>query len=151
MTPTTPPHSLARQVWDASTLESRFAKRVAARLSQGAGDVPHEVSERLRVARERALESARWATQSPARTAASVSSAGSGQAVLRGGPGWGWRLASLLPVAAMVAGLLLVQSQQDADQTLAAADIDAALLSDDLPPDAYSDAGFVEYLRGSAR
>jgi hypothetical protein len=145
------PQSLARTVWDASTLESRFAKRVSARLSQSAGEVPHDVSERLRVARERAMEHARRATQSPTRIASSAGVSVSGQAVLHGGPGWGWRLASLVPVVAMVAGLLLVQSQQDADQTLAAADIDAALLSDDLPPDAYSDAGFVEYLRNPVR
>jgi Protein of unknown function (DUF3619) len=147
--PTTQP--LARSIRDVSVLESRFARRLSARLSQGTGEVPHDISERLRVARERASESARWATQSSTRVASSVGASGTGQAVLHGGAGWGWRLASLLPVVAMVAGLLLVQSQQDADQTLAAADIDAALLSDDLPPDAYSDAGFVEYLRGSGR
>jgi len=149
MTPIT--NQLTRTPWDASALEGRFAKRIAARLSQGSGDLPHDVTERLRVARERALEAGRWATQGQTRIAASVGSAGSGQAVLRGGPGWGWRLASLVPVVAMVAGLLLVQSQQDADQTHAAADIDAALLSDDLPPAAYSDAGFAEYLRGPGR
>lgn len=149
MTPIT--NQLARTPWDASALEGRYAKRIAARLSQGSADLPHDVTERLRVARERALEAGRWATLGQTRIAASVGSAGSGQAVLRGGPGWGWRLASLVPVVAMVAGLLLVQSQQDADQTHAAADIDAALLSDDLPPAAYSDAGFAEYLRGPGR
>lgn len=149
MTPTT--YSIARTPWDASALEGRFAKRIAARLSQGTSDLPHDVTERLRVSRERALESARWATQGQTRVAASIGPSGSGQAVLRGGPGWGWRLASLVPVVAMVAGLLLVQSQQDADQTHAAADIDAALLSDDLPPAAYSDAGFAEFLRGPDR
>ncbi len=146
MTPTT--NQLFRSTWDASALEGRFAKRVAARLSQATGDLPHDVTERLRVARERALESGRWATQGQTRIATSIGSSGSGQLALRGGQGWGWRLASLVPVVAMVAGLILVQSQQDADQTHAAADIDAALLSDDLPPAAYSDAGFAEYLRG---
>lgn len=149
MTSTTNP--LVRTVWDASTLESRFARRIAARLSQGTNDLPHDVTERLRVSRERALEAARWATLGQTRVAASIGPSGSGQAVLRGGSGWGWRLASLVPVVAMVAGLLLVQSQQDADQTHAAADIDAALLSDDLPPAAYSDAGFAEFLRGTGR
>ena len=32
-------------------------------------------------------------------------------------------------------------------QVVAAAEIDAALLTDDLPPDAYSDPGFAEFLR----
>jgi len=138
-------------IWDASTLEMRFAKHVAARLSGAANELPHEVNERLRVSRERALERARWATQPSVKVATSVSAAGAGEAVLRGGSGWGWRLASLVPVLAMVAGLLLVQSQQESDQTVAAADIDAALLSDDLPPAAYSDAGFAEFIRGPGR
>jgi hypothetical protein len=144
-------HTVAPTVWDTPTLENRFAKRVAARLSQGCGDLPHDITERLRASRERALERARWATQSQVRIAAAVSSTSSGRSVVLGGTGWGWRLASLLPVVAMVAGLVLVEIQQDADQTLAAADIDAALLSDDLPPDAYSDAGFAEFLRASER
>jgi Protein of unknown function (DUF3619) len=136
-------------VWDASTVESRFARRVTAVLSQGSATVPHDIGERLRVSRERALEKARWATQAQVRTEASVG--GGSQAVLRGGPNWGWRLASLLPVVAVVAGLFLVQSQQTDDQTHAVADIDAALLSDDLPPTAYTDEGFVEFLRRPER
>lgn len=136
---------------DTAALENRFARHVTARLSESAADVPHDISERLRVARERSLEHARWATQPKAVAAPSVGMVGLGLAALRGGQGWGWRLASLLPVVAMVAGLVLVQSQEDSDQTLAAADIDAALLSDDLPPAAYTDAGFAEYLRNPNR
>lgn len=135
----------AAAVWDNSTIESRFARRVTAVLSQGAASVPHDIAERLRVSRERALEKARWAAKSQVRVETGLG--GGSQAVLRGGPGWGWRFASLVPVMAVVAGLLLVQSQQADDQTHAVADIDAALLSDDLPPAAYTDEGFVEFLR----
>jgi len=69
-----------------------------------------------------------------------------------GEPGWGWRLATLAPLIALVAGLVLIQIQHDDDQISAAAEVDAALLADDLPPAAYTDAGFAEFLRlpGSA-
>ena len=48
---------------------------------------------------------------------------------------------------ALIAGLLLIQQWQTDDQISAAAEIDAALLADDLPPVAYSDAGFAEFLK----
>ncbi|HEU4460322.1 MAG TPA: DUF3619 family protein [Methylibium sp.] len=140
---TTTPSS-ATTVWDATTVESRFARRMTAVLSQGSNDVPHDIAERLRVSREGALEKARWAAKSRLRV--EVGTAGGTQAVLRGGPGWGWRFAALLPAIAVVAGLFLVQLQQADDQAHAVADIDAALLSDDLPPAAYADDGFAEFL-----
>ena len=66
-----------------------------------------------------------------------------------GSPGW-WRLAALLPVVALVVGMVTVQIQSDDEQAADAAEIDAALLSDDLPPAAYADPGFAEFLRQPA-
>jgi hypothetical protein len=48
---------------------------------------------------------------------------------------------------ALIGGLLLIDHLQTNEQIAAAAEVDAALLSDSLPPDAYSDAGFVEFLK----
>ena len=42
---------------------------------------------------------------------------------------------------------MLIQHWQDRTQISVAAEVDAALLADDLPPKAYSDAGFVEFLK----
>ena len=53
----------------------------------------------------------------------------------------------MLPALALVAGLVLIQRWQDNAQVSVAAEVDAALLSDDLPPNAYSDAGFAEFLK----
>lgn len=47
----------------------------------------------------------------------------------------------------LVFGLLLIQHLHDQAEIHAAADVDAALLADDLPPEAYGDPGFVEFLR----
>ena len=62
-------------------------------------------------------------------------------------PGWLFRFASVVPLIVLVAGLIAIDEWHDRAQIEAAAELDAALLGDDLPPDAYSDAGFVEFLK----
>jgi hypothetical protein len=105
------------------------------------------VTERLRFAREQALARART-SQPISATAAVVVGAGSSRtATLGRQPGWLTRFASLLPLVALVGGLLLIDEWHDRAEIEAAADVDTALLGDVLPPDAYSDAGFVEFLK----
>jgi hypothetical protein len=65
---------------------------------------------------------------------------------LGGGPSRWFKFASIMPLCLLVAGLLLIQHGQWYEQILAAAEVDTALLSDNLPPAAYSDPGFSEYL-----
>jgi hypothetical protein len=149
MNPSHPVHPGSRLGHD--TLEARFALRVAARLTAQAEGLPHDVTERLRFARERALKRARTAAQpTPAGAPAQV---GNGQIALGGGDASGWwsRLASLAPAAALVAGLLLMQSLRSDERERVTADIDAALLADTLPPSAYADPGFAEFLRAPVR
>jgi Protein of unknown function (DUF3619) len=127
--------------------ESRFALRVATRLSEGAESLAPEINERLRFARETALEKLRMLRAAHA-AAPALSATGSGSLILGGwAGGWGVKLASLLPLLALVAGLVLIQRAQTESQISVAAEIDADLLADDLPPRAYSDAGFVEFLK----
>jgi hypothetical protein len=127
-------------------LQTRFALRVTAGLTERSQDLGADLTERLRFAREKALERAR-----AVRSAESVPKVGvtrSGAAILgQGGAGWWVRVASILPVFALIAGLVLIQRWQDDAQVSVAAEVDAALLSDDLPPNAYSDAGFAEFLK----
>lgn len=133
---------------DLEALQSRLAARLAAGLSERSLALPHDVQERLRVAREQAVARARDVRQ--ARTAAATPTVGvsaSGAALLGGEPAWWQRLASVVPLAVLVGGLLLIQQRVVHEQVQAAAEIDAVLLADDLPPDAYSDPGFVEYLK----
>ena len=51
-----------------------------------------------------------------------------------------------MPLVTLVVGLVLIDQWHDRAQINAVADVDSALLADDLPPDAYSDPGFVEFL-----
>ena len=130
-------------------LEARVAARIAAGLAEQAQALPHDVAERLRFARERALERGRAARRvaAAAPAAAVVTRGGRGTAALGGPPSWWLRLATVLPLAMLVAGLVLIQDWMHREQVLAAAEIDVKLLADDLPPDAYSDPGFVEFLK----
>ena len=128
------------------SLEGQVALRIAARLNYGTEALPHDITERLRFGRERALALAlqqrRAAAVVPAQTV-SVS----GRAAVLGGPPSLWlRLASALPLVVLVAGLVLIQHHHDFEQITAAAEIDSALLADELPPAAYGDPGFSEFL-----
>ena len=55
----------------------------------------------------------------------------------------------MLPLLVLVSGLLMIERWAQQEQVLAAAEIDTQLLSDDLPPAAYSDPGFGEFLRAA--
>lgn len=143
--PTLPPDT-------AAGIEARFGLRVTALLNESAAAAPHDVSERLRVAREQALERARASRKATAAATASaqqvVGGSASGGAVLgQQSGGWWFRLASVLPLVLLVAGFIAIDDWHDHAQVTAAADVDSALLADELPPDAYSDAGFIEYLK----
>ena len=135
-------------------LQARFGLRVAARLNEQAEQTPHDITERLRVARDQALARARHARAASVTpvTAPSIVTTGRGSAVLAlggGGTPWWLRFASVMPLVVLVGGLMLIQQVHDRAQISAAADVDAQLLSDDLPPAAYKDPGFVEFLKTS--
>ena len=134
---------------DAQALQSRYAMRVAACLSEQAERGTHDIDARLRFARDSAL--ARAQAERTARPGAVVqSSAGPAGVLTLGGGGpssWWVKLASALPLLALVAGLVLIQNQLVRAQIEAAAEIDFDLLADELPPAAYSDPGFLEFLK----
>lgn len=133
-------------ILDEQDLETRFAMRVAARLSEHtARHRDHIVDERLRVAREKALERARLARRAPENVVAQA-----GPVLALAGAGrtpWWTRAAALVPLAVLLGGLALINIEQARQQIEAAAQVDAELLADDLPPTAYSDPGFLEFLK----
>jgi hypothetical protein len=60
---------------------------------------------------------------------------------------WWHRFASAVPLRALIAGLVFVQMIQEQSTIDEVAEVDAALLTDDLPPSAYADPGFVQFLK----
>ena len=135
---------------DAEALEARLASRLAAGLSQRAEALPHDIGERLRVARDQALARARQVRQHAPVVAPAIAGLSRGAAVLSGPPAWWQRAASVLPLLVLLAGLLMIHEWLRQEQVQAAADIDAVLLADDLPPAAYTDPGFAEFLKSPA-
>lgn len=134
------------------TIEHRLGARLAAALAERTQALPHDLSERLRVAREGAVARAREVRRPAAvaaggRTVMPVSRGGAAVAGLGGFVPWWQRAASVLPLVLLVLGFVMVERFAIFEQVQAATEIDAMLLADDLPPDAYSDPGFAEYLR----
>jgi len=132
---------------DTQLTQARLGARLAGALSAQVEVLPHDLSERLRVAREQAVARARAAQ--PARGAVVVGVSRSGAAVLGGFTPWWQRAASIVPLALLVLGLVAIDRLTVREQVRAAAEIDAQLLGDTLPPAAYSDPGFAEYLRSA--
>ena len=60
---------------------------------------------------------------------------------------WWVRLASALPVLALVAGLVVIHEVQADRRAVDVATMDEAVLTDDLPPAAYADPGFMAFLQ----
>jgi Protein of unknown function (DUF3619) len=124
-------------------LQDRIGLKVAARLN--AQDLPHDISERLRVARQQALAQRKPETQ--LQTATNVTISG-GAAVLGGGPlSWWGRMGYALPFLALIAGLVAIDVSTDDDGAREIAEIDTQLLTDELPPSAHTDAGFAQFLK----
>ena len=138
-----------RQIAAQPTLEARLAARMAGALTLRAQALPHDITERLRVAREQATARARQTRRQTAAASAVVGVSAGGAAMLGGFAPWWQRAASVLPLLVLVSGLLMIERWAQQEQVLAAAEIDTQLLSDDLPPAAYSDPGFGEFLRAA--
>lgn len=152
------PRSSSASAAETAALQARFGLRIAACLTESAEQVPHDIGERLRVAREQALaraQASRRATVAAKRPAPvrAVHLNGQGTATLGsgggfgGGFGWLFKAASVLPVLVVALGVFLIDDLHERSQIAAAAEIDSALLADAVPPDAYRDPGFVEYLK----
>jgi hypothetical protein len=59
------------------------------------------------------------------------------------------RMASALPLIALLMGLASIHVFQNEHRTNEIASLDAELLTDDLPPDAYTDPGFLVFLKSN--
>jgi len=135
------PHRLAEAIMD------RQGLKLAAQLNRGTDELAYEVQERLRAARERALQRRKveqvrhapsWITQGPA---AALTWGGEERMSL-----WG-RLSTGLALGILVLGLLGINDQLSEERARELADVDMALLTDELPPAAFADPGFLQFLK----
>ncbi len=126
----------------------QLGRRMAASLSQYA--LPHDVQARLRVARQQAVAMAqRGPIESLQPVVQSTLALGGGGSVPERPPFW-LGLGSAMPIAALLAGLLFLGGFHAQDHLQTLSRIDSALLTDDLPPSAYTDSGFLAFLSEQA-
>jgi hypothetical protein len=121
----------------------QFGRASAALLNQAAQSLPINIKDRLHAARLKALsvrkaEKVRVQKHVFAGTAGSWSTGSNG---LWDTVGW------VAPLAVLVFGLIGIAQWQDDSRINDIAEVDAALLTDDVPPDAYADSGFMAFLK----
>jgi hypothetical protein len=121
--------------------ELQFGNKVRQILNQGLR-LEAPIAERLRAARERALDRRK--------VEAEPALAWAGNVVGRFGGYGGFALRLLLPAALVIAGVVGIYVWERNQRVAEIEEIDAMLLTDDLPIDAYLDKGFEAWLKKRA-
>ena len=127
-----------------STTEAdQFGLTAASLLRQGTQSLPAGIKDRLYAARLKALS-----VKKPEKVrivqhvlASSSGSWSSGSRSFWDNVGW------LAPLAVLVFGLIGIAQWQQDSRINDIAELDVALLTDDVPPDAYADSGFLGFLK----
>jgi hypothetical protein len=126
-------------------MQDRFGRWVAARLSAGTAELPYETTERLRAARVQALAARKTVSLN---TVPALFRSGSAATLAFGqGPSLWRRIAAAVPLVVLATGLVVINVVQNDRRATEVAEVDAALLTDDLPPQAYADPGFIQFLK----
>ena len=122
--------------------EQQFGNKVRHLLNQGLHDVHPSMATRLQAARAQALARQR---PEPAPALALADN------VIGSFGGWGsLALRIVVPLAVLVGGLAGLYSWEQNQRIAEVEDIDAQLLTDDLPVEAYLDRGFQTWLKKRA-
>ena len=125
------------------TQADQFGRASAALLSQSTQNLSAGIKDRLHAARMKAL-SVRKAEKVLVQKPALAGIAGNwnfGSNGMWDTVGW------IAPLVVLVFGLIGIAQWQDDSRINDIAEVDAALLSDDVPPDAYADVGFLAFLK----
>lgn len=128
-------------------LQDRFALKTVSYLSASVSDLPHDMAERLRAARAQAVAKRKI---TKLQTASSIVKSGGSAAISWGssdGLGWWGRIGSVMPLIALVIGMWTIHTVQNDNRAQEIAEVDAAILIDELPPAAFSDPGFLQFLK----
>ena len=124
--------------------------RLSAHLDHAKQVLPYEITERLRAGRIRAVAARRL----PAfewQTATAVQS--QVDSLLLHFPSRAYSffsgLGAFIPLVCLLAGLVLLYDFHNNQSALELAEVDSALLIDDLPPQAYADPAFANFLKSN--
>lgn len=129
-----------------NTDDLNFAYRVRHALNEKLDDLPASTTDRLAAARKAAM--ARKKAHAPVRvTQAELATAGGGAAGFFGHPfSWLGRMSVAVPLLVLVAGMIGIYQYEEQQRIAELAELDAAVLADELPLSAYLDHGFNAYL-----
>lgn len=122
--------------------EERYASRIRQALNRSAQDLPPTAARRLEAARHLALSRQKQAV--PALAAATA-----GRGPLLGGPA-APMMKQGLAILALLTGMYLAFYWQGQEYISELEEVDSALLSDDLPPEAFLDQDFSAWLNDSS-
>lgn len=136
---------------DLETREIRFANRVRRALDEASDTPSPNIAARLAAARQEALARKKPEPVAAVQPALVLAGVGAAQSPEISGPRRTLdklgHLGLLWPLAALVIGLAGIAYWEHQQHIQDFADIDAAVLSDELPLSAYADHGFNAYLK----
>jgi hypothetical protein len=127
-----------------NTEDINFAYRVRHALNEKLDDLPASTTDRLAAARQAAMSRKKAHVEVRVTSLATATAGGSG---FMGDPlGWLSRFSVALPLVLLVGGMVGVYQYEQQQSIAELAELDAAVLSDELPLSAYLDHGFNAYL-----
>ena len=128
--------------------ELETIRTVRRALDARAEHLSYRVTHRLELARERALARMPASVKVASKVQQGELALAAASGPRLGEPGLAWRLTALaLPIVVLVAGLVLVSHWSEVLRTREVADLDTAVLLDDVPISAYADNGFGVFLK----
>ena len=128
------------------TQADQFGQASAALLRQGTQTIPQNIKDRLYAARMKAV-----ALKKPEKVRVQKTVlAGSARTWTSGSNSTWDTIGWIAPLVVLVFGLIGIAQWQDESRINDIAEVDAALLSDDVPPDAYADSGFLAFLKNGS-
>lgn len=128
-----------------NTRQINFAYKVRHALNENLDNLPPSALERLAAAREMALSVKKQ--DAPSRRFVAQGKLATHIGTYFGEPfSWIGRLGMAVPVLALVSGLITIYQVEQQQRITDLAEIDALVLSDELPLSAYLDHGFNAYL-----
>jgi Protein of unknown function (DUF3619) len=122
-----------------------FGSQVARRLDTSTQQLPSRVTDRLAAGRKAAMA----AMPTSEVIAKSSSTNSSSTLTLSGGSSrWGWNfLGFALPALVLIVGLIIISINSDDLDANEQAEIDEAVMTDDVPISGYADRGFGVFIR----
>jgi len=131
--------------------ELNFGYKVRHALNEQLDSLPASTTERLASARQKAMARKKKDAAAPLRILIGQRSVvGYGGTMASEPFSWLSRFGLILPLIVLVVGLIGIVSYEKQQRINETADLDAAMLTDDLPVVAYADHGFNAYLEKRA-